>query len=101
MDTDILINCDMTDNLKAQAREQYAPSNEASIYKFVGVNGGGELLHLTKLSVISKNFNEIDMFCTVNERNVQGVNKCVNWTLNQLEIIKLILSRLYSKKIIG
>ena len=47
------------------------------------------------------NFNEIEMFCTVNERNVHGVNKCFNWTLNQLEIIKLILSRLYSKKMIG
>jgi len=55
---------DLTENIKAQAREQYMPSSafsaETSIYKFVGIHGGGDLLDLIKLAIISKDFSQLD-----------------------------------------
>ena len=51
---------DLTENIKAQAREVYRYTDEPSIYKFVGIHGSGELIRLIHHAVISKDFTEID-----------------------------------------
>jgi len=59
---------DLTQNLKAQACEQYTSSidysTDDSIYKYVGIHGDGELLDLMKVSVISKDFKQVDNVIT-------------------------------------
>lgn len=54
---------DLTDNMKAQAREIYtsqAGNDETSIYHYVGISGAGELVRLMRLAMMTKNYEEID-----------------------------------------
>lgn len=49
---------DVNDSVKAQADSENGPD----IYKLINVNGGGELVRLMKLSMSTKNYNDIDNF---------------------------------------
>ncbi len=51
------VTSDLTYNIKAQAE---ALSDGPPIYKLIGVAGDGELVRLMKLSLKTKNFNELD-----------------------------------------
>jgi hypothetical protein len=60
------VSSDLTQNIKAQAREECFLNNsirpiDNSLYQLIGVNGGGELVQLAKISLTTKNFQKLDI----------------------------------------
>ena len=53
------VNSDLTQSIKAQATDGSVEGRPA-IYGFVGVSGDGELVRLAKISLQTKNFDQLD-----------------------------------------